>query len=189
MAVYSLVQSGTITAVAADGAGPKDFTLGTAVKLGTAKVVATVRENRTGDERGATLRLLNTTTVRMEWEGTLAGAETIVAAFFVEDVENLGDDVKEVLYRLTRALGYLGENSIQDKIVADDAGNTIQYRIRVFDSKANAAAATIDTDAALETGEIARVQAVQQVSVSTNDRRVLTRTIDPSELEANPDVG
>lgn len=268
MSDYSLVQRGLISATSTDGAGPKDFTLPSAVKLASSFVVgfvrdrrrntfvqrgqiaavnpdtspkdsaaftavdtvashvtATWKENRAGNARGATLkllsstqvrmewdgvlaaaetltgefevvehkprraaflRILNATTVRMEWDGTLAVGETIEAHFEVFDMENLGDDVKELLFRLQRMLAYLGENLLQDLIIFDDAGNMVSYRLRAFNSKVNAEAATVDTPGALETGELARQTVTQDINFARNDRLSLVRVI--TDLLATPGV-
>lgn len=266
MSDYSLVQRAVIQATSADGVGPKDATLTTAIKTGSAFVVSTIKstrcrkrvqrgvENFTNatvfpvtvnlasavDENcahvivnhveeqaapnrgvlvelinsgadlrftspalaagetldvawqvieekeplGANVRIVDTTTVRLEWDGTLAAGETIDAAFEVFDIENLGDDVKEILFRGQRVLAYLGENQIQDNLSKDDAGNIIAYRLRVFTDKASADAATIDTPGGLEAGELARVDMTQTVPVDNNDRtnlkRVLTDVLTPT---------
>lgn len=271
MSTYSLVQRGVISATSADGAGPKDATLTTAIKTGSSFVVARIKDRRRdasvqravvnltnsdsspkvvnlaasvdanaavldinvkeiraadpnsgveahlmasgttivlnfdplamGDtidlayqviehkpRRGASVRILNSTTVRMEWDGTLAAGETIDAAYDVFDLENFGDDMKEALFRLQRLLGYQGENCVQDNITYDDAGNMTAYRLRVFSSKTNAEAATLDLEdgEALETGELVRIQVTQDINIGTNDRLSLYRVL--TDLLATPGV-
>jgi len=268
MSDYSLSQRGLISATSADGAGPKDATLASAVKLSSvvvfgfirdrrrnafvqrgqiaaanpdtspkdsaaftavdvdaSHIVSSWRENRAGNAQGATfkllsptqvrmewdgtlgvgetltgefevvehkprraafLRILNATTVRLEWDGSLAAGETIEAHYEVWDIENLGDDVKELLFRLQRMLAYLGENLLQDKIVYDDAGNMVSYRLRLFNSKVNAEAATVDTPGAFETGELARQTVTQDINFAKNDRLSLIRVL--TDLLATPGV-
>jgi hypothetical protein len=138
--------------------------------------------------RGATVRILDGDTVRLEWDGTLAGTETIVASYDVWDLENFGDDMKEALFRLTRVLGYLGENAVQDLITYDNAGNVTQFRVRSFDSKTNAEAATVDLPDGqpLQTGEYSRVTFQQSIDVSKNDRTLLKKVL--TDLLATPGV-
>jgi hypothetical protein len=125
------------------------------------------------------VRLLDENTIRLEWDGTLAAGETIDAAYEVYDLENLGDDLKELLFREQRVLAYLGENVIQDKILYNNAGVMTQYRLRVFDSKANANGATVDTEnPSLETGELARSTVTQEIVAGKNDRSSLAKVLD-----------
>jgi hypothetical protein len=126
---------------------------------------------------GACVRILDATHVRLEWNGTLAAGETIDACFEVFDIENLGDDIKEILFRNERILGYLGENIVQDTLIYDDAGNMTSYRLRVFDSKVNAEAATVDFVGVLQTGERARVTMTQDINFRKNDRLSLIRVL------------
>jgi len=141
------------------------------------------------DYRGATVRLVDATTVEMSWDGgALLTGETITATYEVFDVEDMGDDLKEILFRLTRLLGYAGENVRQDLLSYDDPGNMIMYRLRVFDTRANAEASTPDLPDGedLETGELARVRMTQEILASQNDRtgmiRVLTDVADNEEV-------
>lgn len=108
--------------------------------------------------QGATLRLLDEDTVRAEWDTQLATGETISIAYEVYDLENLGDDLKEILFRLQKILGIQGENSIQDLQTYSQAGNPTSFRVRVFDSKDSAEDATVDLPEgdALESGELSR---------------------------------
>lgn len=267
MADYSMIRRGVLTASATD-TSPKTATI-TAVKLGSASLRATVRENRnnkklqsgslaltdadtspkdvtitavdltrakammtfrqlrtnghdgitvkflnattlrfqfgvidTGDTinaewmveeektpRSATMRLLNATTVELSWDGgALATGETIVAAYDVEDFNDVGNDFKEVLFRLSRVLGYLGENTRQDLITYDDPGNMILYRLRIFDTKAHAESSTINLPDGedLENGELARVRMTQAILASQNDRTGMIRVL--TDLLATPGV-
>lgn len=271
MSTYNLVQRGVISATSADGAGPKDATLPTAIKTGSAFVVARIKDRRKdafvqrgtvnltdadtspkivtfgtavdlacselnvvgiketrasdpnsgvmavlssgtgitltfdaltpGDtldlsyevverkaRRSATVRILNSTTVRMEWDGTLTAGETLDAAFDCFDFDNAGDDLKELLFRLQRLLGYMGENLVQDNILNDDAGNMVSFRMRVFDSKTNAEAATLDLPdgQALEAGEVSRIAITQDVNITTADRMSLYKVI--TDLLSTPGV-
>ena len=199
MSDYSLVQRGVTTLIVGD-VSPKDVPLNTAVKLSSSKVLITVRESRFPaetsdlDYRGVTAFLLNSTTLRIEWNGVLStdsgtgASETISVSWEVVDLENLGDDLKEILFRLQRALGYLGENAVQDLLVYDDAGNMTQYRLRCFNSDDNAQAATINIPdgSSLETGELARVTVTQDIQIAKNDRLSLTRLL--TDLLATPGV-
>ena len=80
----------------------------------------------------------------------------------IHTIEQNQTDV--IFPRLQRALGLLGENSIIDAYIHDDAGNITSCRIRVFNSKTNRDAATAWTDTendadpavAKETGETSR---------------------------------
>jgi hypothetical protein len=138
--------------------------------------------------RGATVRILDGDTVRLEWDGTLAGNDTIDASYDVWDLENFGDDMKEALYKLIRILGYLGENAIQDNISYDEAGNVTQFRIRIFDSKTNANAATPDIPDLdpLQTGEYSRTTVTQSIDEAKNDRTLLRKVLDM--IAATPGV-
>lgn len=199
MSDYSLIQRGVVT-MAVGEVSPKDVVLVTAVKLTSAKVEISLAEARFPDPvldldyRGVTARLLNSTTLRFEWKGTLAtdpatgGSESIAVAWEVFDIENMGDDVKETLFRLQRILGYLGENCVQDLITYDDAGNMTQYRLRSFASKSTAEAATIDLPQgqALETGELSRVLITQDLEIAKNDRLSLVKVI--TDILATPGV-
>jgi len=137
--------------------------------------------------RGATVRLSAVDTVELAWDGTLAGAETVDGAWEVWDIENLGDDIKELLYRGQLTLGYLGENKVQDKIAFANEGYMMTYRMRIFDSETNASNATPDTDDPLETGEIARVDVTQSVNVGRNDRTYLEMVL--TDKAATPGIG
>lgn len=202
MADYSLVQRGVVTITPADGAGPINVTLGTAVKLGSAKVHVTIAEQRFPDAdsdldyRGATVRLTTTTNLQIAWKGGaliddpfLGAAEEITVSYEVFDIEDIGDDLKELLFRTQRILGYLGENVIQDQLIYDDAGNMVQYRLRAFNSKVNAEAATPELPLGdpLEAGEVARVLMTQNINFGKNDRTLLYRLL--TNLIDTPGVG
>lgn len=135
--------------------------------------------NTRGGSSDGTLRLLDANTVRMDWDGNLLAGDFVTGQYEVWDIENLGDDIKELLFRGQLVLGHLGENSIQDSIVLDDAGNMVSYRKRIFDSKANAELATPDIpDAdALETGELSRVKVTQSIEQANNDRDLMTQVV------------
>ncbi len=217
------VQQGTISITDADVGGTKDSSaLGTAVDTAAAVVYSTIREKRTDDyrgatvklqsstlvratfnppasgdtidvdfqvvehkaRRGATVRLLSTTQVRLEWDGTLTADETIDAAFDVYDLDDMGDELLELDYKLLRLLGFAGENSMQDGLTYDQAGNPITLRIRTFDTKANRLAATEDIpdDDALETGELSRVKSTLTWAVGKNrPSLIVTDLLDSAE--------
>ena len=134
----------------------------------------------------ATVRILNATTLRVEWEGgVLATGETIVVVADVVDmsqfsIASLSDRIDEILYRQLRTLAYLGENVLQDDIQYDDPGTMVSYRIRVFDTKAHLQAATIDIadGSPLETGELSRCRVTQEIDVGSNDRTSLAKVLD-----------
>lgn len=199
MSDYSLVQRGVVTLVVGD-VSPKDVDLSSSVKLASAKINYSYRESRFPDPildldyRGVTVRFLDEDTLRIEWNGTLAtdpatgGSESITVSYEVMDLEDLGDDIKETLFRLQRVLGYLGENAVQDLLIYDDAGNMTQYRLRTFDSKANAEACTLNIPSgdALETGEMTRVTVTQDIEIAKNDRLSLIKVL--TDLLATPGV-
>ena len=120
--------------------------------------------------RGATVRLLDTTHVRMEWDGSLTTGETIDCAFDVYDLDDVGDELLELDFKLLRLLGFAGENSIQDALDYDQAGNPTIFRIRTFDTKAHRLAATagIADEDDLETGELSRVKVTLTWPVGKN---------------------
>lgn len=127
----------------------------------------------------ATLRLFDASTVHLTWTGTLQVGETIEASYDVFDIENVGDDLKEILFRERRILAYLGENLLQDLLVYDDPGNLVSYRLRGFDTAANMALATKDISGAapLQAGEDFRVTVTQDIRTDKNDRILLTKTL------------
>ena len=132
--------------------------LGGALAAGEDIVVEFSVIERLLSRQGATIRLLDEDTVRAEWDTALESGETITISYEVYDLENLGDDLKEILFRLQKILGIQGENSIQDLQTYDNPGNPTSFRVRVFDSEASAEDATIDLPegGALEAGELSR---------------------------------
>lgn len=139
--------------------------------------------------RGANIRVLDANNLVAEWDLQLLAGESIDIAYDVFDIENLGDDLKEILFQGQRLLGYQGEGKIQDLIIPDTPGNIVSYRSRVFNTKANAEAATIDLPAgsALETGELARYQVTVDIDKETNDRVSLI-SVRVDNLAATPGV-
>jgi len=110
--------------------------------------------------KGATVRLLSTTQVRLEWDGTLTTGETIDAAFDVFDLDAVGNELLELDFKLLRLLGFKGENSIEDGLTYDERHNPITVRVRTFDTQAHALLATADIPDGdpLETGELSRIK-------------------------------
>lgn len=158
-----------------------------AAALGAAETIDVtweVIQNR--QPRQATVRLLDADNIRLEWDGVLVAGEQIVASVDVFDIENLGDDIKEILFRQLRILGYLGENSMQDLLVFDKPGNLVTYRVRCFIDKPSIDAATPDIGGGLEAGELSRITFTQQIVVSANDRNLSTEKL--TDLLANPDI-
>ena len=135
--------------------------------------------NTRGGDQAATLRMFDENTVRMEWDGDLLAGDSVTASFEVFDIENLGDDIKELLFRDQLILGHLSENVIQDSIVLDEGGNMVSYRKRIFDSRTNAEAATANIPDAdpLETGELSRVKVTQSIELANNDRDLMTQVV------------
>ena len=68
----------------------------------------------------------------------------------------------------------------------DVAGVMTSYRLRFFNSKANALAATIGTSGGLETGETARILATKEASLGKND--VLSLRMIRDDVIATPGV-
>lgn len=137
--------------------------------------------------RGATMRVLDASHVRLEWDGTLGAGESIDAAFTVWDYDNAGDDIKEVLFRIQRELGFSGENSREDGLTYDNAGNPITIRIRTFDSAANLALATevADNDP-LEAGELSRVKSILTWDIGKNRPKTIVSSV--LATATNPDI-
>jgi hypothetical protein len=185
-----------------DGSWYKNFTLPAPVKPGSTFIQQACRESRipalpepalTLEHRGAAVELFDANTVRLRWNGALAtdieaGNETISVAIEVFDLDNLGDDIQELLFRTARALGYLGENVMNDLLLYDQAGNVVQYRLRVFSSRTNCEAATPDLPdgSAMQTGEYARVTMNQDIEISKNDRALMLRVL--TDIIATPGV-
>jgi hypothetical protein len=213
------VQQGTIAITDADVGGTKDSAaLATAVDTTAAQVVATLREKRTDDYRGATvrlqsatvvratfnppaagdtidvdfqviehkprraatLRLLNGTTLRAEWDLQLVAGETIDIEYEVVEFDQLADMLLEIDFMQVRALAELGENHLQDLLVRDEMRNLVQYRLRTFQTKAQALAAEpgIPDGDPLEAGEISRRTVYIAVDERTNDRSGLLGVLD-----------
>lgn len=130
--------------------------------------------------RGATARLLDADTVRIEWDAQLTAGESIVVAWEVYDLDEIGDELLEILFREQRILGELGINMLQDLIVRDDVGNVVQYRVRTFSTKAFAEAATTDIadGSDLEEGELSRRTVTVDVDIRKNDRKLLSSVLD-----------
>ena len=201
MADYSLVYRTVLTVTVGDddiidGGGGlfyKDFALPASVKPGSTFIQQACREARiptvpepslTLESRGALVRLLDEDTLRLEWFGELAndpeaGDEKIAVSVEVFDIDRVGNDLRESLYRQQRILGYLGENTRQDLLDYDDAGNIRSYRLRVFDSRANAEASTpeLPDGEDLQTGELSRVRMTQRILTNTNDRSLLLKVL------------
>lgn len=181
MATLNLVKTGVHTIIPTD-TSPVDIALpGDAVKLASAYPLVQVRETRLGSELGATAYLFDASTLRIEFKVTpLPAGEEIVVRWYVFDIENLGDEIKEVLFRLQGILGYLGENLVQDLITSDQSGNITQYRMRVFDSKANAENAVLNKvdGSPLDMGEQRRVTVTQNVIKAKNTRSTMRKVLD-----------
>ena len=209
MSDYSLIYRTVLTVTEGDsglvdaggGLWYKEFTI-PAVNTGTAKVDAEVAESRipslpepdlTLEHRGAFVQLYSATKLRLYWRGALsvdpeAGQEAISARVEVFDLDTVINEILELDFKLARLLGYLGENVMQDLLEYDDAGNLVQYRLRLFDTKVNAEAATPDRadGSALQTGELARVTMSQDIEISKNDRALLMRVL--TDIIATPGV-
>ncbi len=139
--------------------------------------------------QGARLRIVDEDTGEIAWDGgTLLATESITARYEVLDLENLGDDVKELLFRAKRILGYLGETMIQDLALYDTAGNPTSYRLRIFDTEANKSAAVVGIAAGspLETGELGRVNVTAKYIAPKGD--VLWRKFELEDVADNTDV-
>lgn len=130
--------------------------------------------------RGATVRLLNATTLRIEWDLQLVAGETIDVSWEVVDQDEIGDMLLETQFRLERALAELGENHLQDLVVRDSMRNVIQYRLRTFRTKELTEAATpeISDGSDLEEGEISRRTVTIEIDPYTNDRKTLVSVLD-----------
>jgi len=204
------VQQGSISITNGDAGPTKDSAaLGTAVDTTAAYVIATIREKRTdnyygatvklqsstvvratfhqpasGDtididfvvvehkaRRGATARLLDANTLRVEWDGTLAAGETIDVSWEVLDFESLGDDIKEILFRETILEGLIGGCMAMESVTYDDAGNRVTWIIRVFDTAVNLEDREVGIAEGddLETGELARYKATKDIDNEEND--------------------
>ena len=190
--MLNVVQTVLISATAADGAGPKDGALASAVNLTSAFIAGvSISDERTGDERGGTIRIKDANTVELSWKGTLAGAEEIAARVYVVDLADLDDELKEAKFRLQRILGLLGENLVFDDPAGTNyngAGVLVGQRMRIFNTKTNADAATPDLADGedLETGELARYRMLQTVEIGTNKRSFAKWVL--TDVAANPET-
>lgn len=130
--------------------------------------------------RGATVRLLDAETLRVEWDQQLAAGETITASWEAVDFDEVADMLLELLFRSQRTLGELGGNQIQDQIKRDDVGNVIEYRSRTFTTKALAQAAThnLPDGEDLEEGEMSRRKVTVDIDIRRNDRKLLISLLD-----------
>lgn len=130
--------------------------------------------------RGATIRLLNDETLRIEWDLQLVAGESITVSYEVVDLDEIGDMHLESHFRLQRILGELGGNQIQDKILRDEVGNIFQYRVRTFTTKALAEAAdkTLPDGQPLEEGEMSRRTVTIDIDIRRNDRTGLISVLD-----------
>lgn len=216
----------TISITDADVSGTKDSAaLGTAVDTASAMIEnVTIREKRTDDYRGATVKLQSSTVVRATFNplsagdtidiecdvvefksykgailrvkddenlealfdgGPLQDGETIDLAYNLIDFDDVINAILELDFKALRTLGYLGENEILDKVTRETPGNQVTYRLRLFNSKANAENATIGfTGSDFETGEIARVDRTIDIDAKNNDRESMIRVL--SKLADTP---
>jgi hypothetical protein len=203
MSTYACIHRGVVTVTVGD-VSPKDIALPAPIKLGTATVHATVKESRVPDPvldldyRGATIRILDVNTLRMEWNGTLAvdpdtgGIESISLSYEVFDISVIGDDLKEIIHRCNRLLGFEGENKMQDLVSVDDANRMVSWRVRIFDTQAHALAATPDVPLAtpLQTGELSRCYVSQDFSTDgKNNRTLLESNTAPADIAVTPGIG
>ena len=182
MADYNLIKVGTTTIVPTD-TSPKNVAFsGAPIKTTSAYPVATISETRLGNELGARVVIKDATSLDIHFKVTpLPAGEEIVVSWYVFDIENLGDDIKEVLFREQLILGYLGENVLMGNVTLDNQGNFSQYYVRIFDTKENADDATTNlTDPeldALEDGELVRMRFTQTIDRPTNERSDMKRVI------------
>lgn len=138
--------------------------------------------------KGAILRIKDDENLEVLFDGEeLQAGETIDLAYNLIDFDDVINGLLEIDFKAVRALGYLGENQIVDK-VGRVTGNQVTYRIRIFDSKANAEAATenIAEDADLETGELSRVSRTVDIDTKNNDRDFMIRVL--TDLAATPGI-
>lgn len=84
--------------------------------------------------------------------------------------------------RLKRILGLSGEHMVLDKLVYNTGNSATSFRIRLFDTLANAQAATIDASA-MEIGELYRYDVTQtyQVGVQLRKSQRTAITVDPGD--------
>lgn len=153
----------------------------------TVQVAYEVRERKA--RRGVILRIKDDENLEALWDGTLAAGETIDLAYNVIDFDDVANAILELDYKQLRTLGYLGENQILDQVTRETPGNQVTYRLRVFNSKANAESATLGyTGDDFETGELSRVDRTIEIDIRNNDResmiRVLSKLADTPGIEA-----
>lgn len=182
MADYTLIKVGTTTIVPTDTSPVNVSFAGAPIKTSSAYPVATISETRLGNELGARVVIKDATSLDIHFKVTpLPAGEEIIVSWYVYDVENLGDDIKELLFRAQLILGYLGENAIQGNVSIDGQGNFSQYYVRIFDTKTNADAATTNlTDPeldGLETGELTRFRFTQTIARPENERSAMKRVV------------
>lgn len=182
MSDYTLIKVGTTTIVPTDTSPVNVSFAGAPIKTSSAYPVATISETRLGNELGARVVIKDATSLDIHFKVTpLPAGEEIVVSWYVFDIENLGDDIKELLHRSQIILGYLGENVIMGNISIDGQGNFSQYYVRTFDTKTNADAATTNlTDPEIdgpETGELSRFRFTQTIDRPTNERSAMKRVL------------
>lgn len=182
MADYTLIKVGTTTISPTD-TSPKNVSFaGAPIKTTSAYPVATVSETRLGNESGARVVIKDATSLDIHFKVTpLPAGEQIVVSWYVFDIENLGDDIKELLFRAQLILGYLGENVLQGNVTLDGQGNFSQYYVRVFQDKAKTDSASVNLDDpeldALEDGELARFRFTQTIAKPDNERSDMKRVV------------
>lgn len=182
MSDYTLIKVGTTTIVPTD-TSPKNVSFsGAPIKTSSAYPVATISETRLGNELGARVLIKDALSLDIHFKVTpLPAGEEIVVSWYVFDIENLGDDLKELLHRAQILLGYLGENVIMGNVSIDGQGNFSQYYVRTFDTKTNADAATTNlTDPELDgpdAGELTRFRFTQTIDRPTNERSAMKRVL------------
>jgi len=172
-----------------DGAFHKDFTI-PQQNPDTAILHYHPRERRIGDSYGATVEWVDNVTLRLRWlgdpdqpEGLLndesTGLDELIAVRVeVFDLNDFFVDMNTINFKLSRVLGYLGENVLQDLIDYDAAGNVVSYRLRIFNTRSAAEAATVDNASDdLEAGELCRVTMSQDIVMAKNDRQSLLRVL------------
>jgi hypothetical protein len=82
--------------------------------------------------------------------------------------------------RLKRLLSLDGENVLIDKMVYDSGNNATSMRVRVFDTRANAQAATVDISP-LESGELYRYTVTQTFQTGIHLRKSHRSLIDTDQ--------
>jgi len=182
MADLTLIRSGVETIVPTDTSPVTVAIPGAPIKTSSAYPVATISETRLGNELGARVTIKDATNLEIAFKVTpLPAGEEIVVAWYIYDIENLGDDIKELLFRAQLILGYLGENVLLGNVTLDGQGNFSQYYVRIFQDKAKAESATVnlvdpELDA-LETGELVRMRFTQTIDRPTNERKDMKRVV------------